>query len=188
MSHAKPPVKIVSPLRVTTIAVAPLSRRLLRAGEEEELREHLRLHGVVGEDGDAKDVARCAAAGAGVDQVMPLLAAAYPAAAVAARRGERAALELERHDSLAGLDADGPRVSAANGDVAAGVDEARPGGGEDVGRALGGVALADPAEIELRAVFELDAAAVDRYSVRRRPAATCAVSAPSGATSANVRS
>ena len=73
-------------------------------------------------------------------------------------------LQRDRHDAVRGLDTDGPGASAADGDIAAGVDETGPGGGEDVGGALGCVALADPAQIEPGAVFELDASAYDGHA------------------------
>ncbi len=53
------------------------------------------------------------------------------------------------------VDADGPGA-AAYGDIAPGVDEAWPDDGEQLGGPIGRVALADPAEIEADAGFELD--------------------------------
>ena len=85
-------------------------------------------------------------AGGRVDQMVELRAAAPPAPAVAARGRERAAGELERE--LRSVDRDGPQAPAADGEVAAGVDEAGAGRGEDRDRPVDGVALRDPAEVE----------------------------------------
>ena len=84
--------------------------------------------------------------------MVPLLAVAEPAAAVAPGGGDAASRELER--DLVG-DADGPGA-AADGEIAAGVDEAGPDDREELGDAVDCVALADPAEIEADAGLELD--------------------------------
>ena len=126
-------------------------------------------------------------AGARVDQVVQLAAAAAPAAPVAARGGERAAGELERERAVGGLDADRP-AAAADGDVAAGVDEARAGEREQLGRAVGRVALADPAEVEADARLELDAGAVDATRRRRSRGGLPAAPWLAGAISSKVRS
>jgi len=108
--------------------------------------------------GDPQHVRVGGLAGLRVDQVVQLAVAAPPVAPVAARRCEPAVRELERQR----VDADGP-AAVADGDVAAGVHEAGPGRCEQLGRALGGVALADAAEVEADARLELDARAVERY-------------------------
>ena len=93
-----------------------------------------------------------------VDQMVELAAAALPARA---GRGPEVASppprQLERQRAVGGLDADGP-AAAADGDVAAGVDEARTGDGEDLRGTFGRVALADAAEVEADAGVELDRA------------------------------
>ena len=84
--------------------------------------------------------------------MVPFLAVPEPAAAVAAGGGDPASRQLER--DLVG-DADGPRA-AADGEIAAGVDEAGADDGEELGDAVDGVALADPAEVEAGAGLQLD--------------------------------
>ena len=90
---------------------------------------------------------------------MGLDAVAPPAAAVAARGGQSAAVELERDLAVGGLDTDRPGAAVA-GDVAARVDEAGPCADEHAGDAVDGVALSDPAEVEAVARLELDVVAV----------------------------
>ena len=117
-----------------------------------------------------------------VDQVVQLAAGAAPAPPVAAGRRERAVGELERDGAV---DADRPGA-AAHGDVAAGVDEARAGEREQLGRAVGGVALADPAEVEADAGLELDAGAAHAHAAAARTAQN--VPPPSAGMSSNERS
>ena len=115
-----------------------------------------------------------------------LAPAAAPAPAVAAGGCERAAAELERHDPVGRLDADRP-APAAGRDVAARVDEAGPGRREELGGALGGVALADAAEVEADAGVELDAVAVDADAAAGSSGGA-GTRRPSAATSSNERS
>jgi hypothetical protein len=97
-----------------------------------------------------------------VDEVMELPSASLPAASVAARRGERAARQLDRQRAGRGLHGDGPGA-VADGDVPAGVDEAWARDREHLRRTVRRVALADPAEVEPHAVVELDHPAVDAH-------------------------
>ena len=97
-----------------------------------------------------------------------LLPVAAPAPTVAARRRQAAPRELER--DLVGH-ADRPRA-AADGDISPGVDEARADDGEPLGDAVGGVALADPAEIEADARLQLDRRPVTRTAPPQRAGAS----------------
>src|SRR5581483_10516430 len=121
----------------------------------------LRLDRVAGYDGDAEQVARGRLPGGRVDQVVELPPRPPPAAAVAARGGEGAAVRELEGDRIAGRrDGDRPGT-AARSDVAARVDEAWAGRGENLGRPLGGVALADAAEVDARAAAEGDHSVLD---------------------------
>ena len=122
------------------------------AAEEGDLRQHLGLDGARRDDGHAQQPGFGGAAGRGIDQVVALLAAAAPAPPVAAGRGDRAAGELERDRAV---DADRPGA-AADGEVAARVDQAGAVGGEQLDGAVDRVALGDPAEVEVRPRLELD--------------------------------
>jgi len=87
--------------------------------------------------------------------VVELLAAPRPVATVAAGGRYRTVAELERERAVAGVEPDRP-PAAAGGDVAARVDQARPGLSEDPRGAIDGVALCDPSEIEVDPRAELD--------------------------------
>ena len=144
------------------------------------------LSAELGDDGHADEAVSAGRARRGVDQVVHLLAVAAPAAPVATRGRDRAPVELERE--LVG-DADGPGA-AADGEVAAGVDEARAAAASMLGDAVDGVALADAAEVEVRARLELDRRAVDDARLRRsaaRPARRVAA-VPSAGSSSKLRS
>ncbi len=167
------PRVIVRPAAVTRtagIASSSASRRAASEPDEEErLRRHLGVDGVVRDDRDPQQVARRRLAGGGIDDVVELAAAAPPAAAVASGRRECAASrELERERPVGRLDRDRPDAVPRR-DVSAGVHEARPGGGEDLGGALARVALADPAEVDLRAAVQRDDAVRDLDPTRARP-------------------
>ncbi len=138
-----------------------------------------------GDDGDPERCTRGGPPGRGVDQVVPLLAVPEPAAAVASGRGDSAACQLER--DVVG-DADGPRA-AADGEIAAGVDEAGADDGEELRDAVDGVALADSSEVEAAARLELDPPS-RRCERRRRSgrAVRPGAAVASGATASNVRS
>ena len=133
----------------------PLARASRLADQEEPLRQHLGLDGVGADGSRAEQIGLGRRAGRGVDQMVKLAPGAAPAAPVAARRGESAAGELDRHRAV---DADRPR-SAAHGDVTAGVDEAGAGLREQLGRPVDRIALPDPAEVEADTRVELDSRA-----------------------------
>jgi hypothetical protein len=126
------------------------------------------LDRIAADGGYAQQVCLCGRAGARVDQMVLLDAAAAPAAAVAARGGEAAASQLECERAVRGLDADGP-AAAARRHVAPGVDEARSCPGQQVGGALRGVALRDAAEVDADAGVEVDDGAVDADAAAGRP-------------------
>ena len=84
--------------------------------------------------------------------MVALLAAPPPAASVAARRRETTRRQLDRQVVR---DPDRPGA-AADGDVPAGIDEARARGGEDLARAVGGVPLRNAPEVEPGARLERD--------------------------------
>ena len=147
-----------------------LGRRGMRAGEEEGLGPDLGLDRVRCDDGRAQQVACRRLARGGVDEVMKLSAVALPA------RGDRVPMSRGRRPrARASAWRSGRRLSMRfpQGDVAARVDEARAGRGQDRRGLLGGVAFADAAEVEPDAAIELDAIPVDPDSPpqgRRPPA------------------
>ena len=117
--------------------------------------------------GRAQEVRLGGRTGGRVDQVVQLAPGPPPAAPVAAGGRECSSGELDRHSAV---DADRPGPAACR-DVAARVDQAGPGSAEQLGRSVGRVALADPAEIEVDARLELDPRAVQpsrRPRTRRR--------------------
>jgi hypothetical protein len=93
--------------------------------------------------------------------MVELAAAAAPAPPVGARGRQAAVLEAEREPVVDGDRPDARLGHAAHGDVAARTHETRPAEREQLGDALRGESLPDPAEVEPEPGLDCDPAAVE---------------------------